>query len=1006
MKNKRSKRIVAIAIMLSLIAGLLFIQSVNAATKVTFKTDHTLKEKGTGKNYGNTSGSPIEFVDGYTKKYETANLISETMFKGSNGSIAYCVQLSTSFSNSTRTSTPPKKSDFEKLSANAREGANLALLYGYPNRSTATLGAAHADDAYIATQVIVWEYTIGFRDNAKARKGTITSGSHSFNGSQLFNKVIDGTPAETVYNKILSDIAKHDVQPSFNGRKISLDKKANGQWKATVTDTNNTGIGLSVVGANPRNVTINRSGNEYTIVCDSPKLGEYEIILQNASTPKNTVGEMLIWGNLSNKNQIVATGSIDPVLHKISIIMNEPESLPTGIEIKKEVINDADTSGYQFEIRRVEGTIKTYIGTYTTDRQGYFYEGNLTPGVYEIEEINIPEGYAYRNSEATYLPSGSSFEGTNPVRVTVVNQKLVSLSFTNIRQAGVIKLQKENTDITLGNHSFFGAEFDVIDKNGQLADVIFTDEKGYGESKELPLGAYTVKESKAPIGYLINADEFKVDILAGVGDISPIIYSETITIPETPQLGKITFIKHDKETEDKAQYESTLNGAVFEIYAEDKETLVDTVECKDSNTATSKELPLGKYYCKEKIAPVGYVVDENFYAIDLEYNSEPEVEIASKSVILLDDVIKGKIKIIKTDGEDKVPLSDITFEVKDNAGNLITTLVTDKNGEAETDDLVYGHYTVIEKETLTNYILDEKPTEVFIEEHSKVVELKISNSKIKGKIKVIKKSDSKVPLEGAKFEVYEAIDIVPTPTVETTIEPLVTSTPTPTIDIEITPTVTIEVTPTPISEDKTEVNLVKVATIITNKKGEAITKALPYGDYVVKEVEAPTGYVLNDKEFTVSIRESEKVYTLDVVNQQIKGRIKIIKIDGETKIPLSGVTFEIRDEKNKVIQEVVTNKGGEAKSKHLEYGKYTVTEKSTGYEYTLDKTPKEVYIKEHGQVVELSLKNYKKPAIDKPVDKPKTGDNTNPVWWYIIIAISLTLFGGLIFLKRRRKFSE
>jgi len=225
-----------------------------------------------------------------------------------------------------------------------------------------------------------------------------------------------------------------------------------------------------------------------------------------------------------------------------------------------------DLSGAVFEIRNSGGTL---VDTLTTDAQGKAQSKSLKLGSYTVTEKSAPYGYVRNtNTFTAKLEYGD---------------QTASIVYTTTRvperpQTGIIRVSKNNANNNMGDYALNGAVFEVranqdikrldgtmIYSKGGLADTITTDAKGEAQTKELPLGAYTVTEKTAPYGYVLNTNSYTATLNYGGQEVS-IVYN-SVTVPEQPQVGTITITKLDKTTGARAQGDSTLNGAVFENHA-------------------------------------------------------------------------------------------------------------------------------------------------------------------------------------------------------------------------------------------------------------------------------------------------------------------------------------------------------------------------------------------------------------------------------------------------------
>ncbi|MBR9672392.1 hypothetical protein CWB34_12425 [Bacillus cereus] len=154
-----------------------------------------------------------------------------------------------------------------------------------------------------------------------------------------------------------------------------------------------------------------------------------------------------------------------------------------------------------------------------------------------------------------------------------------------------------------------------------------------------------------------------------------------------------------------------------------------------------------------------------------------------------------------------------------------------------------------------------------------------------------------------------------------------------------------------------------VGELVTNEEGEVISKNLPIGNYTVVEIEAPKGYELLKDNITVKI-EKDTVVEIKIGNKKLPdpmGKMKLVKVDiSDKNKKLAGAKFKIEDSKGKIVGELVTNEEGEAISKDLPIGNYTVVEIEApkGYELLKDNITVKI---EKDAVVEIKIGNKKLP---------------------------------------------
>lgn len=355
--------------------------------------------------------------------------------------------------------------------------------------------------------------------------------------------------------------------------------------------------------------------------------------------------------------------------------------------------------------------------------------------------------------------------------------------------------------------------------------------------------------------------------------------------------GKITVIKNDKETK------KGLAGAIFGIYEEKtcKTLVAKTAESDETGKAVTPEFEVkekGSYFLKELKAPLYHVLDQTVTEIPAEDLKNGKTAVYTRE----NEAQKGKITLKKKDerpeekgegtlegavylifAKERIYQTDLVttayeaYREGDNekSKSFVTSLTTDKNGEAETEALYPGTYLVLEKTPSKGYQKEEVVHEVQVlpEDSAQVLikkEVISVEKKIRGDLEITKtgeRGDTYIPLGGAEFTVTSKRD------------------------------------------GKT------AAILITDENGYATTKkegqegSLPYGTYIVTETKAPSGYETAEP-FEVFIERQGQLGQYEVQDIRKRGKIRIQKVDAETKkrIPFAGVKFQILEkESGKVI---------------------------------------------------------------------------------------------------------
>ncbi|KXZ06045.1 MSCRAMM family protein [Bacillus cereus] len=313
----------------------------------------------------------------------------------------------------------------------------------------------------------------------------------------------------------------------------------------------------------------------------------------------------------------------------------------------------------------------------------------------------------------------------------------------------------------------------------------------------------------------------------------------------------------------------------------------------------------------------------------------------------------GKVKIKKVDSNnDNKKLVGAKFKIEDLNGKIVGELVTNEEGEAISKDLPIGNYILVEVEAPKGYELVKDKITVKIEKDA-VVEIKIGNKKLPdpmGKMKLVKVdiSDKNKKLAGAKFHIEDAKGKV-------------------------------------------------VGELITDEKGEMISKDLPIGNYTLVEIEAPKGYELLKDKIAVKI-EKDTVVEIKIENKKLPdptGQFEIEKVDDkDSELKLKGAVFQVLDKEGKELSRLITDEKGKVISNQLAIGKYTIKEIKAPNGYMLLRDPIEIEITEAVKTQKITVKNAKNNWVI-----PNTGGSGTTIFYVIGIML---MFGVLYFCKKNR----
>lgn len=552
----------------------------------------------------------------------------------------------------------------------------------------------------------------------------------------------------------------------------------------------------------------------------------------------------------------------------------------------------------------------------------------------------------------------------------------VSMAFSgSITPLGDMKLVKTSEDGIVA-----GINFTVTGANG-FSKTVTTNANGEIDISDLVPGTYTITEE--------NIDRYVPN------------QSQTITVSsnKTSSVSFYNILKKFRVTVTKQDYEkghaqgdAKLSGAVYGLFKGND--LVAQYTTDQNGSFTTDYYVCGKDWTIKEIAPSeGYLLNDTVYKVGadpkdytVEYNNAPDMTV-------MEQVIKGKISIIKhtDDGETQIetPEKGAEFQIYlKSSGSFVNadkderdTIVCDEDGFASTKLLPYGVYTVHQtkgwdgREKITDF-------DVFINTDGKTYKFLINNKNFESYLKVVKldkETGKRIPYEGAAFEIYDSNNHR-------------------------------------ITMQYTYPQVTSIHTFYTNKEGYLITpEKLPYGDYTLKEVQAPYGYVLDDTPIPFSITQENSSTDTGVTVVKIKARDVaqkgVINITKTGEIfssveenkgvytpkysvgNLKGAVFEIyaaedittlddtvRYDQGSLVDTITTDDDGVAKSKELYLGKYTVIEKTApnGYVHNAAKYDAELtYAGQNVSVTSTDLSVYnERQKVSASLKKVMAEDKT------------------------------
>ena len=839
---------------------------------------------------------------------------SKLMIKDSSGARqVLCIESGVDYNaNGTYTSESGKNNAyFQNLPAAVQYGLMLTSVYGWHPGKTAPVSGTNEDDFAIATQVILWEY----QQQLRTSPTTLSANSYGI-PADTYYKGIQGRPAEKCYDWLLSQMQSHATVPSFASHRsgsaevytLKYNQTAD-NYSLTLTDTNNT---LADIKFSASGITVSRSGNQYTFT--SKKMLESAVGITAQKNIPNIDGNILIWGYPGK--QTMMSGAEDPVVFYLKV---KTETTGVGHIVKHS--EDSKVDGVKFNIAG-NGVNQTV----TTKKDGTV-DIELMPGVYTVTEL----------AEEKYEPQSVQ-------RVTIVSGHTSTVTFSNVLKRGGLKVIKSSEDNFVEDVAFhlYGTSLSGI----AVDEYAVTDANGVAAFEGVLISGtepYTVEEVDTAVRYVIPEKQN-----------APIKWNEVTSRNFTNTLKKftVTVTKSDAETGNK-QGDASLAGAKYGIFKGNQ--LIDEYYTDENGQFVSKEYVCGDDWTVKELAPSkGYLLDPTVYPIGAE-TKHYTVEHNQTANDVNEWVVKGYIAIIKhcDDGETKIetPESGAEFEVflkaagsYDNAKPAERDYLTcDENGFAQTKEMPYGIYTVHQTAGWEGceFIKD---FDVFIAKDGQTYRYLINNAPFESYIKVVKvdaESGKTIPYAGAGFQIYDPTGNLITMTY---------TYPSPTV----------------------------IDTFYTDANGCFVTpEKLNYGKgYSIVEVQAPYGYVLDGTPIYFDVTEDNSteesgvtVIKVNKPNTAQKGTITVektgevfsgVNVSGseDTEViyqpvyetaGLEGAVYEIRVAedvytpdgtlryaKGTVVDTVITDGDGFAKSRELYLGKYEVREITAPYGMVLN----------------------------------------------------------------------
>ena len=654
----------------------------------------------------------------------------------------------------------------------------------------------------------------------------------------------------------------------------------------------------------------------------------------------------------------------------------------------------------------------TTIDTFYTNSEGYLITPEVLPyGEYSLVEVQAPVGYVLDSTPVSFTVSADNAEEENALTVIKVRKE-------NTAQKGKISVRKtgdiftsvttassaytnENGEMIVNpttytpvfaNGDLSGAVFQVIAVEdivtldgttrayaGDVVSEITTDENGYAETEPLYLGKYEVREIKAPDGYVLNNEPKDVE-LTYAGQEFEVRDTVNTAFENEYQSVRISLSKVMESDElfgiyGKDCYTSIRFGlfAAEDITAADgsaipADGLLSEVSLDEDMAAKfDVQIPFGRYYVKEISTDEHYVLNGEKYLVNFEYMGQDIQNVDIDCGQFVNLLKRGRIEGHKTDDKSE-PLENAVFGlftadcVKFSRDTAVMTAASDENGYFVFDEIPYGEYIIHEIEAPTGYIFSDESYPVTVSEDGDVVEITAVNKPIT--IEISKVNVYGEELIGAEMQLIDSQDNV-------------------------------------------------VDEWVSDGTNHVVTE-LPAGDYTLKEIAAPDGYVIaTDIKFTVDVYGNVTVENVDSTAVSDNGYPLIVMVDDTTKVRISkrdittgeelpGATLQIIDEDGNVVEEwVSTDEAHFIEGKLIAGKEYTLRETIAPDGYEIANEIK-FTVNADGSVTEVVMYDELTPKTTTPY----TGDNHSDFAAFALMGASLIIFLVLIISRKKNDDKE
>ena len=582
---------------------------------------------------------------------------------------------------------------------------------------------------------------------------------------------------------------------------------------------------------------------------------------------------------------------------------------------------------YDLDAKKYVEQVTTYPNTvvhksYFTDENGYLIlPESLKCGNYRIEEVSAPDGYT-QNTQYVEIKVDKN---TAYQMDSASGDAIITVTYENHPVKGKLVIHKSGEtlksfkkDFVYEEASLEGAEFEIyaaediftpdhqVDEQGNrhviyakdtLVKTVTTNKNGEAVIKDLPLGKYRVKETKAPAGFVLNPDSQEVSFIYKDQNTPEI--EEKLEFSNERQKVELSVEKQDAETG------KALKGATFGLYNKEAissgdkvivkaDTLLQEITSNEKGKAAfTLDLPLGRYYLKELQAPAGYVSSDEILEFDATYQGQDVKTIKLKSVKKNQPTT---VEVTKADITTGTELDGASMSVLDKDGNVIDSWTSVKDSPHVIKRLQVGKTYILREELAPYGYLRATDVEFTISDTAEVQKVKMEDEVPVARLLVNKKGeflDSVSLLDNAKGMIEHLFNYVTGNLTDVTFNVYAAEA------IRAADGVSADY----YAADEL------VGSITTDGNGIAQMDNLPLGRYYIVEKETAHGYVLDNEPRYVDLTYRDQdtplvTYSADWQNARQRVQVEVLKKEKDSDKVLSGAIFGLY-----AADDIVSSKG-------------------------------------------------------------------------------------------------